>query len=79
MQREGAQTVDYFNVTFRYGRARVILHASSLVRGDLPRFIVHGRAASYVKYGMDMQEEALKRGVRPGGAIGVWIRGMACC
>ena len=68
MQREGAQTVDYFNVTFRYGRARVILHASSLVRGDLPRFIVHGRAASYVKYGMDMQEEALKRGVRPGGA-----------
>ena len=37
MQREGAQTVDYFHVTFRYGRARVILHASSLVRGDLPR------------------------------------------
>lgn len=68
MQREGAQTVDYFNVTFRYGRARVILHASSLVRGDLPRFIVHGRAASYIKYGMDTQEEALKRGVRPGGA-----------
>ena len=68
MQREGAQTVDYFNVTFRYGRGRVILHASSLVRGDLPRFIVHGRAASYIKYGMDTQEEALKRGVRPGGA-----------
>jgi predicted dehydrogenase len=68
MQRAGAQTVDCFNVTFRYGRARVILHASSLVRGDLPRFIVHGRAASYVKYGMDTQEEALKRGVRPGGA-----------
>lgn len=68
MQREGAQTVDYFNVTLRYGRSRVILHASSLVRGDLPRFIVHGRAASYIKYGMDTQEEDLKRGVRPGGA-----------
>ena len=68
MQREGAQTVDYFHVLLRYGRVRVILHASSLVRGDLPRFIVHGRGASYVKYGMDMQEEALKRGERPGGA-----------
>jgi predicted dehydrogenase len=68
MQREGAQTVDYFHVLLRYGRGRVILHASSLVRGDLPRFIVHGRAASYVKYGMDTQEEALKRGERPGGA-----------
>ncbi|MGA6957036.1 MAG: oxidoreductase, partial [Candidatus Acidiferrales bacterium] len=68
MQREGAQTVDYFHVVLRYGRARVILHASSLVRGDLPRFIVHGRVASYVKYGMDSQEEALKRGERPGGA-----------
>jgi predicted dehydrogenase len=68
MQREGAQTVDYFDVLLRYGRARVILHASSLVRGDLPRFIVHGRAASYVKYGMDSQEEALKRGEGPGGA-----------
>jgi predicted dehydrogenase len=68
MQREGAQTVDYFHVLLRYGRARVIAHASSLVRGDLPRFIVHGRVASYVKYGMDAQEEALKRGERPGGA-----------
>jgi predicted dehydrogenase len=46
----------------------VILHASSLVRGDLPRFIVQGRGASYVKYGMDTQEEALKHGERPGGA-----------
>jgi predicted dehydrogenase len=68
MQREGAQTVDYFHVLLRYGRARVILHASSLGRGDLPRFIVHGREASYVKYGMDTQEEALKRGERPGAA-----------
>lgn len=68
MQREGAQTVDYFHVLLRYGRGRVILHASSLVRGDLPRFIVHGRTASYIKYGMDTQEEGLKGGERPGGA-----------
>jgi predicted dehydrogenase len=68
MQREGSETVDYFHVLLRYGRARAILHASSLVRGDLPRFIVHGRVASYVKYGMDSQEETLKRGERPGGA-----------
>jgi predicted dehydrogenase len=68
MQRQGAQTVDYFHVLLRYGRSRAILHASSLVRGDLPRFTIHGRAATYVKYGMDTQEEALKRGERPGSA-----------
>lgn len=67
IQRKGGSTVDYFHVIMRHGTRRVILHAESFVSADLPRFIVHGTLGSYVKFGMDSQEEALKRGERPGG------------
>lgn len=66
-QRKGSQTVDYFHVLMRYGSRRVILHGESFVSADLPRYIVHGTLGSYVKFGIDSQEEALKRGERPGG------------
>lgn len=66
MQRDGAAAVDYFHVLLRYETRRVILHGSNLVAGGNPRFVVHGEAASYVKYGLDPQEEALRRGERPG-------------
>jgi predicted dehydrogenase len=67
MQRPGATAVDYFHVLLNYGRKRVILHASSLVVANAPRFFVHGTLGSYVKHGMDTQEAALKSGKRPGG------------
>ena len=66
MQRSLGQTVDYFHVILRYGRRRVILHGASLVVAEIPRFIVHGALGSYTKFGMDPQEEALKRGEIPG-------------
>lgn len=66
LQREGAQAVDYFHVLLRYPRLRVILHGGSLVAGGQPRFLVHGTRGSFVKYGLDPQEEALKAGIRPG-------------
>ncbi len=65
-QREGGATVDYFHAILRYGRMRVILHGSNLVVAETPRFILHGTQASYVKYGMDTQEPALRRGELPG-------------
>jgi predicted dehydrogenase len=65
-QRKGSSTVDYFHVLMRHGARRVILHGESFVSADLPRFIVHGTLGSYVKFGMDSQEDALKRGERPG-------------
>ncbi len=41
----------------------------SAVAGDLgPRFRVLGSQASYVKYGLDVQEDALRTGMRPGDA-----------
>lgn len=67
LQRSGAQAVDYFHVLLRYERLRVILHGSALVAGGSPRFLVHGSAGSYIKHGLDTQEDALKRGQRPDG------------
>jgi predicted dehydrogenase len=66
MQRENAVAVDYFHVLLRYGRTRVVLHGSNLVAEAPLRFALHGTAGSFVKYGMDSQEEALKRGELPG-------------
>lgn len=68
IQRAGASTVDYFHVLLRYGRKRVILHGSSLVVANAPRFFVHGTRGSYVKQGMDTQESALKNGKKLGSA-----------
>jgi predicted dehydrogenase len=65
-QRPGAVVDDYFHMLLGYGQLRVILHAGSLVRARVPHFEVHGDKGSFVKYGMDPQEEALRSGRRPG-------------
>ena len=66
MQRPLGHTIDYFHVIFRYGKSRAILHGASLVVAESPRFIVHGATGSFTKFGMDTQEESLKRGDIPG-------------
>jgi predicted dehydrogenase len=65
-QREGALTDDYFHALLRYPRHRVVLHASALVASDNRRFTVHGTTGSFIKHGLDPQEDALKAGVAPG-------------
>lgn len=65
-QRPGAQAPDYFHLILGYGQRRVVLHASCLVKNPGPRFQVHGNKGSLIKYGLDPQEEDLKRGIRPG-------------
>lgn len=65
-QRSGAQTVDYFHLVLDYGRQKAILHSGSLVRNPGPRFQLHGEKGSFIKYGMDPQENQLKRGISPG-------------
>lgn len=61
-QRPDALVDDYFHVVMSYGERRAILHSSTLVREPGPHFAVHGDAGSFVKYGMDPQETALKAG-----------------
>src|SRR5688500_1587533 len=65
MQRAGAAVDDYFELTLHYGARRVKLGASTMVADPRPRFALHGSAGSFVKHGLDTQEEALKAGVDP--------------
>lgn len=71
--RDGAQVEDHFHALLRYESGphaplRVVLHASTLAAHAAPRYILHGTKGSYVKHGVDVQEDALRAGERPGGA-----------
>jgi scyllo-inositol 2-dehydrogenase (NADP+) len=68
VERDGAVVDDAFDVTLLYSRLRVLLRASMLASTPGPRFLLHGTKSSYLKYGLDPQEDALKRGEIPGGA-----------
>jgi predicted dehydrogenase len=69
VQRDGAETADYFHATLRYARLRVILHASTMMAAHDLRYSVHGTHGSFVKQGLDSQEDALKAGRTPGDAL----------
>lgn len=66
-QREGAQVDDWFHAVLRYGSMRAILHAGSLVPVPAPRFVVHGEHGTFIKRGLDPQEDRLKAGESPRG------------
>jgi predicted dehydrogenase len=67
VQRDGGEAVDHAHVVLRYpGGVRAVLHASMLAAAETPRFAAHGTLGSYVKHGLDPQEDALKRGEAPG-------------
>lgn len=68
IQRDGAQVEDAFELVLDHGATRSVLHAGALVRAPGPRYQVHGTLGSFVKYGIDPQEDALKAGMRPGDA-----------
>ncbi|HEX8605057.1 MAG TPA: oxidoreductase [Pseudoduganella sp.] len=68
VQRQGAQVEDAFELVLDHGACRSMLHAGALVRAPGPRYAVHGTQGSFVKYGIDPQEDALKLGKRPGDA-----------
>ncbi|MCM2342330.1 oxidoreductase [Rhodoferax sp.] len=67
--RDGARVNDWFHAVLRYdtpqGGLRVILHASTLVAEPGPRWAAHGTQGSFTKFGMDVQEDALKAGQHP--------------
>ncbi|MFZ1181690.1 MAG: oxidoreductase [Herbaspirillum sp.] len=67
-QRDHAQVPDYVHLQLHYADKEVILHASALTALPPPRFTVHGTRGSYVIAGLDVQEDQLKAGLRPGDA-----------
>jgi scyllo-inositol 2-dehydrogenase (NADP+) len=67
IERDGAVVDDAFDVTLHYPRMRALLRGSMLASGSTPTFVVHGTKGSFIKYGQDPQEGALKAGQTPGG------------
>ena len=65
--RTGGEVDDWFDVRLHYADVNVVLRSSYLVRETGPRFILHGTKGSFIKSGLDPQEEALKQGLLPGG------------
>lgn len=65
-QRDNAQVPDYVHLQLHYVDKEIILHASALTALPPPRFTVHGTRGSYVITGLDVQEDQLKAGLRPG-------------
>lgn len=64
-QREGSEIEDAFDIRLDYGKLKVTLRSSLLVREDSPRYIIYGTKGSFVKYGIDVQEDHLKAGLQP--------------
>lgn len=65
--REGGQAMDWAHAVLRYADKRVILHADMTTPAPDLRFAVHGATASWLKGGLDVQEDQLKAGHTVGG------------
>lgn len=63
--RAGSPSVDYFHAVLSYAHRRVVLHGTMLAAAESARYIVHGTEGSFIKYGLDPQEERLKAGAKP--------------
>ncbi|RFM25839.1 Gfo/Idh/MocA family oxidoreductase [Deminuibacter soli] len=66
-QRPHARVDDFFELHLDYGFNKVILKGGMLVREPGPRYMIHGREGSFIKYGEDPQEALLKQGAMPVG------------
>lgn len=68
MIRPDAKVFDFYEIRLHYPDVHVTLKCSYLVREEGPRYIVHGTAGSFLKWGIDPQEELLKKGFLPAGS-----------
>ena len=67
IQRMGGVSDDYYHIHLDYPHHRAILKASYLVKELGPRYLLLGEKGTFIKYGIDPQEEDLKKGLTPGG------------
>ncbi|HEY0743074.1 MAG TPA: Gfo/Idh/MocA family oxidoreductase [Chryseosolibacter sp.] len=65
IQRPGGMVDDYYDIRFEYDGLIVTLKSSYLVKELGPSYQAHGTEGSYVKYGIDPQEEMLAKGAKP--------------
>jgi predicted dehydrogenase len=66
IQRPNGKVEDFYDIRMQYSDFQAIVKSSYLVREATPRYILHGTEGSFIKYGIDPQEQALKDGKIPG-------------
>ncbi|HTS37581.1 MAG TPA: Gfo/Idh/MocA family oxidoreductase [Candidatus Solibacter sp.] len=66
-QRESSTVDDAFEVHMEYPRTRATLRARIIAYAPSHHLLLHGTAGSFVKYGMDPQEEILRSDHYPDG------------
>ena len=63
--RKGGILDDYFDVKLFYADKRVILKSSMLAVDNSLRYIIHGTKGSFIKHGLDIQEETQRKNILP--------------
>jgi scyllo-inositol 2-dehydrogenase (NADP+) len=66
-QRRDSKIDDSFDVHMEYPRLRAMSRARSIAYAPGPHFLIHGTEGSFIKYGMDPQEEILRSDNCPDG------------
>lgn len=69
-QRKTTAEFDNFELILYYDTIKVSLNASEVVVKHGPRYRINGTKGSFIKYGIDVQEEAFLSGERPCQKIG---------
>jgi predicted dehydrogenase len=65
-QKQESGAYDYAHVLLDHGKVRSILHITQSAPAHSLRFTVHGSRGSYIKHGIDPQEDQSKAGMAPG-------------
>lgn len=63
--RPGGETDDYFDIRLDYADKSIILKASLVVFENGLRYVIHGTKGSFIKYGLDIQEDTLRKNILP--------------
>lgn len=64
--KQDSGACDYAHVLLDHGKVRSILHMTQSAPAHSLRFAVHGSRGSYIKHGLDPQEDQSKSGLAPG-------------
>lgn len=70
VQRDGAKAIDDFEFILHYPQVKVSLKGQMLAKIPTARFALYGTNGSFVKWGVDPQEELLRAGKRPAEVAG---------
>lgn len=65
VQRDHAKAIDDFEYILSYPKLKVTLKGQMLAKEATPRFAIYGMNGSFVKKGVDPQENLLREGRRP--------------